>query len=161
MGANERTPADRPTMIVGMKAFATETRIDATPERVWSTLLDVSRWPTFDPAIERVDGTPALGARMTAHTTRSRAFPMTVRTLLPEQQMVLVGGMPLGLFIGLFKGQRTYTLDPTADGSVRFSMREEFSGLLAPLIERSIPDMQPSFDAFAANLKAASESAAS
>lgn len=157
MGANERTPADRPTMIVGMKAFATETRIDATPERVWSTLLDVSRWPTLDPAIERVDGTPALGARMTVHTTRSRAFPMTVRTLLPEQRMVLVGGMPLGLF----KGQRTYTLDPTADGSVRFSMREEFSGLLAPLIERSIPDMQPSFDAFAANLKAASESAAS
>jgi hypothetical protein len=144
-------------MIVGMKAFATETRIDATPSRVWSMLLDVSRWPTFDPAIERVDGTPALGTRMTVHTTRSRAFPMTVSTLLPEQRMVLVGGMPLGLF----KGQRTYTLDPTADGSVRFSMREEFSGLLAPLIERSIPDMQPSFDAFAANLKAASESAAS
>jgi hypothetical protein len=32
-------------------------------------------------------------------------------------------------------------------------MQERFTGLLAPLIGRSIPDLQPSFDAFAADLK--------
>jgi hypothetical protein len=36
-------------------------------------------------------------------------------------------------------------------------MREEFSGLLAPLIERSIPDLQPSFEKFADGLRAMSE----
>ena len=33
------------------------------------------------------------------------------------------------------------------------AMREVFSGLMAPLISRSIPDLQPSFVEFAAALK--------
>jgi hypothetical protein len=32
-------------------------------------------------------------------------------------------------------------------------MREEFGGLLAPLVTRSISDLQPAFDAFAGDLK--------
>ena len=49
-------------------------------------------------------------------------------------------------------------MSPSFDVTVR-SMREAFTGLLAPLIGGSIPDMQPSFDAFAANLKSHSEQA--
>ena len=36
-------------------------------------------------------------------------------------------------------------------------MREEYSGPLLPLIWRSMPDLQPSFDQFAAGLKARAE----
>jgi hypothetical protein len=63
------------------------------------------------------------------------------------------GGMPLGLF----KGQRTFALRPSGNGGVEFSMREEFTGLLSPLIGRSIPDLQPAFDEFASDLKRAAE----
>ena len=59
--------------------------------------------------------------------------------------------------LGLFKGQRTYSVTSEGDGTVTFAMREVFSGLLAPLITKSIPDLQPSFDEFAANLKTRSE----
>ena len=59
--------------------------------------------------------------------------------------------------LGLFKGVRTDTLTPRSDGQVEFSMREEFTGLMAPLIALSIPDLQPSFDEFALNLKQAVE----
>lgn len=59
--------------------------------------------------------------------------------------------------LGLFKGARTYVLTPGAEGEVAFSMREEFSGFLAPLITRSIPDLQPDFDQFAADLKVHAE----
>jgi hypothetical protein len=82
-----------------------------------------------------------------------RAFPLKVVDFTPNQRMVLSGGMPLGLF----KGERTYTLTADGDGSVAFAMREEYTGVLAPLITRSIPDLQPSFDEFAANLKKRSE----
>jgi hypothetical protein len=34
-----------------------------------------------------------------------------------------------------------------------FHMREEFSGLLSPLIAGSIPDLQPSFEQFADGLR--------
>lgn len=38
-------------------------------------------------------------------------------------------------------------------------MGEEFTGLLSPLIARSIPDLQPAFEEFAKNLKQTSHSA--
>jgi hypothetical protein len=69
------------------------------------------------------------------------------------KRMVWTGGMPLGLF----KGERTFTLTPRGE-SVEFAMREEFSGLLSGLIAKSIPDLQPDFEAFARALKARAES---
>src|SRR5258708_3688434 len=51
-------------------------------------------------------------------------------------------------------------LTPAPAGEVAFAMREEFSGLLAPLITRSIPDLQPMFETFAADLKRRAERAA-
>lgn len=136
-----------------MKAFAAEVRIKATPESVWTTLMDVGRWHELDSSITRVEGTPALGATVTVHAKVGRAFPLKVVEFEPSRRMVLSGGMPLGLF----KGQRTYALTPEADGTVRFAMREAFSGLLAPLITKSIPNLQPSFDEFTANIKKRSE----
>jgi hypothetical protein len=64
--------------------------------------------------------------------------------------MVWSGGMPLGLF----RGVRTFTLAPQADGVVAFTVREEYTGPLLPLIWPSIPDLEPSFRQFATGLKA-------
>ena len=138
-----------------MKTFSTTVRIRSTSERVWRSLMDVGRWPELDSSIKRVDGTPELGATVTVHAKIGRAFPLKVVDCTPNQRMVLSGGMPLGLF----KGQRTYSVTADGDGMVTFAMREVFTGLLAPLITRSIPDLQPSFDEFAANLKTRSEQA--
>ena len=66
--------------------------------------------------------------------------------------MVWTGGMPLGLF----KGERTYTLVPDRDGVI-FSMTEVYSGPMAGMITKSIPDLQPAFDEFGACLKQAAE----
>jgi hypothetical protein len=115
--------------------------------------MDVRRWPELDSSIERVDGTPQAGAAVTVHAKAGRAFPLKVVDFTPNQRMVLSGGMPLGLFTG----RRAYTLVADGDGVVTFAMREEYTGLLAPLITRSIPDLQPSFEEFAASLKKRSE----
>lgn len=68
--------------------------------------------------------------------------------------MTLAGGMPLGLF----KGVRTYRLEPQSDNTTRFTMREEYTGLMLPLIWKSIPDLGPSFNKFADALKTKAES---
>jgi hypothetical protein len=44
-----------------------------------------------------------------------------------------------------------------SDGLVRFTMREEYSGPMLPMIWRTIPDLGPSFDEFARSLKRAAE----
>ncbi|MEP7117795.1 MAG: SRPBCC domain-containing protein [Acidobacteriota bacterium] len=138
-----------------MKSFHASTRIQSTPDTIWKTLMDVNQWPELDPSILRVDGTPTLGGTVTVHAKVGRAFPLTVVELVSSERMVLSGGMPLGLFTGT----RTYALSPRADGLIEFTMREVYTGLLAPLITKSIPDLQPSFDEFAGNLKTHAERA--
>lgn len=88
---------------------------------------------------------------MTVYTTLNpeRAFPVKVSEFVPCERMVWTGG----LLLGLFQGERTYELTQQPDGSVEFAMQERYRGLLAPLIVRSLPDLQPSFEAFAAALK--------
>lgn len=138
-----------------MRTFATRTVIRAPAERVWSILTDAAAYPAWNSTVERVTGTIALGQQVTvyARATPGRAFPLTVTELEPNRRMVWTGGMPLGLF----KGARSYVLTPRGANEVEFAMREEFSGLMAPLIARSIPDLQPAFDQFAADLKAQAE----
>jgi hypothetical protein len=139
-----------------MKTFATKTAIKAKPETIWKLLTDAPGYPSWNTTVAKVEGKIALGERVTVHAkiNPGRAFPVKVSALEPSKKMVWTGGMPLGLF----KGERTFTLTPRDDGSVEFAMREVFSGLFSPMIERSIPDLQPAFDEFAAALKKKAES---
>jgi hypothetical protein len=138
-----------------MKAFETTILIDASPDAIWRLLTDKSAYEQWDPGVTRVDGRIAAGEKVTVYTEISpdRAFPVTVSEFVPGKKMVWSSGMPLGLF----KGARTFTLTPQGDGRTRYHVREEFTGLLLPIIGRTIPDLTPAFDAHAEGLKRAAE----
>lgn len=138
-----------------MKTFASSITIQAAPETIWAILTDAPAYPEWNPTVDKVEGTIERGQKIKvfAKISPDRAFPVKVSEFKPSEKMVWSGGMPLGLF----KGERTFTLTPGADGSVEFAMREVFSGLMSPLIERSIPDLQPEFDRFADALKRKAE----
>ena len=141
-----------------MTSYTSEADIAASPETVWAALTDVQAWPSWDSGVSAVEGGPAAqGAKLkiTSAANPGRAFPVTVTELDPHRRMVFSGGMPLGLF----RGVRVYTLEPSAEGGTRFGMREDYSGPLAGLIGRSIPDLGPSFRQFADGLKARAERA--
>ena len=135
--------------------FSASTNIKASADTIWKILTDAPRYPSWDPGVDRIEGTIAPGAKLTAYTKLSpnRAFPVKVTEFVPGSTMVWSGGMPLGLF----KGVRTFTLAPKGDGSTDFSLREEFSGPLLFLIGRTIPDLTKTFRDFAAGLKARAE----
>ena len=139
-----------------MKVYSVTKTIEAKPEAVWAVLADGSKYVEWDPGLERLEGTIALGESIKVFTKLSpgRAFPVKVAEFTPPQRMVWTGGMPLGLF----KGERTFTLTPAGDGT-EFSMREEFSGLLLPLIGKTIPDLSEAFEQFASGLKSRAEGA--
>ena len=138
-----------------MKEFSATTNIAASPETIWQLLTDASSYPEWDPGMVRLEGTVAPGQKITAYTKLSpdRAFPVTVTNFVPNQTMTWTGGMPLGLF----KGERTFMLAPQADGTTQFTTREQFSGLLLPIIGRTIPDLSESFQNFAQGLKKRAE----
>ena len=138
-----------------MKSFSTASRIQAAPETIWQILTDALDYPSWNTTVAKVEGRIALGEKITVHVKLApgRAFPVKVVVFDAPRRMVWRSRMPLGLF----KGERTYDLRSLGAGEVEFTMRESFTGFLAPLIAKSIPDLQPAFDAFAACLKARAE----
>jgi hypothetical protein len=146
-----------------MKRFAAAATIRARPETIWALLTDAAGYPQWNSTVERIDGRIAADGKITVHAksaTKSatknasgRAFPLRVTEFVPLRRMTWAGGMPLGLFTGT----RNFVLTPTASGDVTFAMDETYRGPLAPLITRSIPNLQPAFDTFAADLKRRAE----
>ena len=138
-----------------MKAYEASATIAADPETIWAILTDAADYPGWDSGVERIEGRIAPNETIKVFTDLSpgRAFPAKVTVFEPGRRMVWAGGMPLGLFTGV----RTFTLTPQGDGTTEFRTREEFSGPLLPLIGRRMPDLQPSFDRFAAGLKRRAE----
>jgi hypothetical protein len=57
---------------------------------------------------------------------------------------------------GLFTRRRTFTVTPAAR-AVEFRLHLRMSGLVSPLILKSVGDRQPEVDSFAAVLKARAE----
>jgi hypothetical protein len=133
-----------------MRAYEASSRIEARPEEIWAVLTDADGYPRWDSGVERVEGRIAPGEKIKLHVSVNpgRAFPVRVTEFAPSTAMTWSGGMPLGLF----RGVRTFRLTPDGDAT-RFTMREEYTGPLAGLIFRSIPDLGPSFEQFATGLK--------
>jgi hypothetical protein len=132
-----------------MFEFHTHRRIAATPDAVWTVLTDVRSWPTWDSGVTSVEGDAVDGGKVTVHSEVSpgRSFPVRVAIDGNSRRMTWTGGMPLGLF----RGVRTFVVEPDGE-EAEFDMHEQFSGPLAGPIGKRMPDLQPSFDKFAAGL---------
>lgn len=136
--------------------FATRIDIRARPESVWKVLTDLAAYPSWNSTVDKVEGTLALGQKVTvfAKSAPGKAFPVKVTELDAPRKMVWTGGAPLKF---LFKGERTFLVEPKRGDTVEFSMEEKFDGILASAIGKSIPNLQPAFDEFAACLKRRAE----
>jgi hypothetical protein len=140
-----------------LRFYEAGSTITASPDAIWAILTDAPGYAEWDSGVVGVEGTIAPGQtiKVTSEANPKRAFPVTVTEFEPGRAMTWAGGMPLGLF----KGVRTFRLAPE-DGATRFTMREEYTGPLLPLIWKSMPDLQPSFEQLARGLKEKAERSA-
>ena len=134
--------------------YSVRRRIAAPPQVVWDLLVDVPAYPSWNPAVVALGGRIAEGERirMTSVIAPTRTFPLQVSGVEPGRRMRWTGGLPLGLY----RGVRTFTLEPRDDGT-DFAMEEVMSGPLSPLMNRVMPDMTESFVLFGDGLRAAAE----
>ncbi len=137
-----------------MRSYEVRRHIAAEPAVVWAALADGDRLIDADTGIQRIDGRIEPGGRFTlwSEAVPDRGFKTRVTTMEAPLRMVWEGGLPAGLF----RGVRSFTLTPAAGGT-DFAMREEFTGPMLPLIWRSMPDLQSSFDTFAEGLARTTE----
>ena len=136
--------------------FDVKREIKASPAAIWPVLINAQRLQDGSFGITRIEGRIEPGGKIKvwSEVNPGRAFPLKVAYFQPGVRMVWEGGMPFGLF----KGVREFTLTLSPLGTL-FQMSETYSGPLAGLITKSIPDLGPSFEKFADGLKAATEGA--
>jgi uncharacterized protein YndB with AHSA1/START domain len=136
--------------------YSVTREIDAKPQVIWELLTRASGYPEWNPAVLGIEGEIAEGEKMrlTSIVDPDRQFKLTVSDVEAPRHMVSSDGMPLGLF----RGTRSFDVVPRGDGTSEFRMEEVYTGLMAPLIPKSIPDMTESFDKVADGLKSAVES---
>ena len=132
---------------------AVEVTICAPAAVIWNLLTDARGYPNWNSTVSRVEGEIREGERLRLHVPgTSRTFTPTVSGVVPNQRMTWTGGVA-----PLFKGVRTFLLQPRPDGATEFAMTERFSGLLLPLVRRSLPDFRPVFERYADDLRRKAE----
>lgn len=139
-----------------MTTYSVSRNIAAPPQVIWDLLTKASAYPEWNPAVLGIEGEIRDGQtiRLTSIVNPDREFKLQVSDVQPPRHMIWSDGMPLGLF----KGARRFDVTPRGDGTCDFEMEEVYTGLMAPLITKSIPDMTDSFEKFADGLKEAAES---
>jgi hypothetical protein len=118
-----------------------EARIDiaAPAERAWAVLSDTSSFPQWNPFLTEVSGALAEGSRLSVRMRPVEGGPTTfeptVTRLRPGRELRWLGrlGVP-----GLFDGEHAFILEPLGPTTVRLVHRERFSGLLVPLLARTL-----------------------
>ena len=122
-----------------MKELHSEIEINAPAERVWQVLMDFDQFPEWNPFIRSISGEAREGAQLTARLEPPGGMGMTFRpTVLraaPGQEFRWIGRLGVR---GLFDGEHIFTIEPLGPDRVRFVQREQFTGVLVPLLMGSL-----------------------
>ncbi|MDH3262118.1 MAG: SRPBCC domain-containing protein [Acidimicrobiia bacterium] len=122
-----------------MRSIETSIHIDARPARVWEVFSDFERYPDWNPFVASLDGRVALGERIAARLTppggKGMTFKPKVMAVEPERELRWLGH----LFVpGLFDGEHQFLLEPIEGTGTRFVQREQFRGILVPLLLKMV-----------------------
>lgn len=143
-----------------MKELYTEVMIDAAAERVFQILTDVTRYHEWNPLIVSARGKVASGEKLNIRIRppgkSDQPYVVEVLRVVPEREFVWLGQMKMK---GILDGMHFFELYPEGANRVRLVHREEFRGLLVPLVWRSFLDtrMREGFEALNRNLKELAE----
>ena len=145
-----------------MDELHSDIEIDAPAEVVWQLLADLDRWAEWNPFMRRGSGRLQVGERIEVHLKPPDGMGMTIKPKLlkvePRRELRWLGHL---VFPGLFDGEHSFVIEPLAEGRISFVQREQFRGILAPLMLRWIGENTlAGFKAMNEALKAEAEQAA-
>jgi hypothetical protein len=126
-------------MAVELRTFVD---IDATPERVWRVLTDLPAYAEWNPFVTRAEGALVVGGRLSVSAPPVNAFVQsrlhpTVLEVAPFRQLRLWSRLDRLAIPGLIDVELTMTITDH-EGGVRLWWQDQYRGLLAPLVSRSL-----------------------
>lgn len=116
------------------KDIQTEIEINASAEKVWQILSDFENFPSWNPFVIKVLGTPKVGEilQIEVQLPESRLLKFTPKVLVaePNKELRWIGTSPLGSF----QGEHFYKIESLDENKIRFIHGEHFSGWAVSLI---------------------------
>ncbi len=118
-----------------MKELRSEITINAPATRVWDTLTALDSFHEWNPFMQRAVGEVKEGEKIKVYLKApggmGMSFKATVVKVEPNREFRWLGhlGMP-----GIFDGEHIFEIEPEGDASCRFVQREEFRGILVPIM---------------------------
>lgn len=120
-----------------MRQVYTEIEINAPAETVWEILTDLEKYREWNPFIRESAGKAVLGCGLTCRPQFSGGPIMTFHPVVsrvePYRIFAWKGHV---LFPGLADGEHIFEIEPLGKNRVRHIHRQEFRGLLIPLVWR-------------------------
>lgn len=147
-----------------MIEIVASTEIDAPAAAVWDVLTDLPHFGEWNPFIRAASGSTSLGGEVQVRvqpSIKAARLGFRAKVLVCERNRELRWrGHVLASWLG--DGDHTFSIEPAADGRVRFEQREVFRGLLPHLAGRLLArETQRGFDAMNDALRRRAEAARS
>lgn len=122
-----------------MKQLRTSIEISAPPDKVWSILTDFDRYPEWNPFIISIIGKPKIRERLRVTLQPPGSKPMVFKPQVTLFKRGKQFGWLGSLFMrGIFDGHHIFEIEELPDNKCIFIQREDFSGLLVPLLWKSL-----------------------
>ena len=115
-----------------MKSIKTEIIINASTERVWSTLMDHEEYPQWNPFIKQISGKAIVGEQLNVSLQNGKHNTMNFQPTILVNNSNNEFRWKGKLFVeGLFDGEHFFLLEDLGNGQTKFIQGEEFTGLLS------------------------------
>jgi hypothetical protein len=121
------------------KTLATEIDIAAPRQRVWQVLADLSAYREWNPFIVEATGHVEQGGRLTLRMQNVGGRVMTLRPTVTEvREGELLRWLGRLWIPGLLDVEHTFALEDRAGSGTRLVQKEDFRGVLVPLVARTL-----------------------
>lgn len=138
-----------------MQTLHAETEIDAPAELVWRVVSDLPRYEQWNPFIVRAEGDLRTGARLDITIKAPGLRPVSFRPRILDLEPGRLVRWKGQLWIpGLFDGRHALSVEDLGEGRSRFTTHEDVSGVLTPLLTKTMRASQQGFEEMAAALAA-------
>ncbi len=146
-----------------MRELRSEITINVPAQRVWELLTDFGSFPDWNPFMQRASGELKVGEKLVVYLKPPGGMGMSFKPRVvkvdPNREFRWLGHLVMP---GIFDGHHIFEIDPIGDSSCRFVQREEFRGILVPLMLAMIGKAtERGFNEMNQALKARAEDAAS